>query len=438
MVMIICVSFYYAYWYETPSCFDLSQNGDERGIDCGGGCMRICSFDTLAPVSLWTQSFKISDGQYNAVSYVENRNLNIGTAELDYTIKLFDGEGLIIERKGTTVFPADSVYPVFEGKILTGSRVPTRTVIEFDGSKTVWQLSETGREQFVLEKRDLVNADSRPRLTAQFRNTSLDEARDIEIVATIFDATGKPLTTAGTFVSLFGGRTSKDVVFTWPEPIAKTLRSCEIPTDVLLAIDLSGSMNDDGGIPPEPISSVLTAAESFVARLQDSDQIGVVTYATGASLVEKLTHDSVRVGKVISQLVIEPKEERGSTNTGDALKRMREELSSARHSADARKVAILLTDGLATAPAKEPEQYALNEARLLKSLGVQLFTIGLGEKANKDFLKNIASEENQYYQAPTAGELKSIYNSITNSICEDGVAVIEIIPKAKTSFPPLK
>ena len=99
-----------------------------------------------------------------------------------------------------------------------------------------------------------------------------------------------------------------------------------------------------------------------------------------------------------------------------------------------RKVAILLTDGLATAPAKDPEIYAQTEAEALKKTDVQLFTIGLGNSANAEFLKSIASGEKQYYNAPSTGDLTRIYTSITESICEDGPTVIDIIPMAKTSF----
>lgn len=435
VLALIGVGLYFKYGYSEPTCFDQIKNADERGVDCGGVCTRICAFDITVPSVLWTQSFKIIDGQYNAVAYVENRNKNVGAEKLRYTVKLFDSQGLIIEREGTTVLPPDSVYPVFEGRIMTGDRIPTRTELVF-ASDISWIPGTVGREQFTLEKRELKNADSKPRLIADLYNTSLEEAQDVEIVATIFDARGNALTSARTIVPYFAGRTTKSVEFTWPEPIAKTLRSCEIPTDVVLAIDLSGSMNEDGGIPPEPITSVLISGESFVSQLNPQDQIGLVTYATNAIVKSELTHESERIADEIIKLRIDPKEEQGSTNTGDALRRMQEELGSVRHNPDARKIAILLTDGLATAPKKDPEPYALQEAEALKALGVEVFTVGLGEKVNEAFLKQIASSDTQYYNAPTTGELKSIYSSITEDICEDGATVIEIVPKSKSSFAP--
>lgn len=435
---LLSIGAYYLYFYQAPTCFDQAENGDEKGVDCGGSCERVCSFEIIKPTVLWADAFKIMDGQYNLVAYVENRNTKIGSPALPYTFQLFDAQGLITEVKGVTVFPPDSVYPIFEGKILTGSRTPTRTTITFSEESITWMPGEVGREQFTLENRELTNADSKPQLTALIKNNSLNEAQDVEIIATIFDASRRPLTVARTFVDIFSPRTTERVTFTWPLPIAKSLRSCEIPTDVLLAIDLSGSMNDDGGIPPEPVSSVLSAAQTFITRLNTQDQIGLVTYATGANLVAGLTADSARVRDMVKVLTIDPKEERGSTNTGDALMRMREEFASTRHSPDARKVAILLTDGLATAPKDNPEIYAEKEATLLKNEGVTVFTIGLGAKVNAQFLKNMASSESQYFEAPSVGDLGNIYSTITESICEDGIAIIEVIPKAKSSFKPLE
>ncbi len=435
LLSLIGAGLYYQFGYVAPTCFDRTMNGDERGVDCGGACARICSADMVPLRTEWVQAFKVSPGQYNVVAYVENANRDIGALELPYKIRLLDSTGdVIVERTGTTVMPADGVYPIFEGRVMTGDRVPTEAAIAF-GSDVYWQQGGPGRDSFALERRELAGTDDKPRLIADVRNTSSEEAEGVEIIATIFDSERRPLTAARTFIDRFPGRATERITFTWPEPVAKNLKSCEIPTDVMLAIDLSGSMNNDGGEPPEPITSVLTAAETFARSLTgEEDQIGLVTYATAASTTENLTRENERVGEVIDGLTIDPREETGATNTGDALKRMAEEFTSPRHSENARKVAILLTDGLATAPDEEPEQYAESEARALKDAGTLLFTIGLGANLNETFLRNIASDPAMYYRAPSTRELSDIYAAIKKSICEDGPTVIEVIAKPRSSF----
>lgn len=434
ILVLVGVFIYVRYGYVAPTCFDRIMNGTEQGVDCDGSCARICAFNVTMPTVVWVESFQIVDGQYNAVAYVENSNAALGTPSLAYTFSLYDDAGLIVEQQGSTVLPPRGVYPIFEGRIRTGERVPTRTTITFQTDDTVWLRATSDANLFTLINRNLAGVDSAPRLTAALRNNGLAEMRDIEVVATIFDSAKRPLTASRTFVEYFSGRSDQQIVFTWPRPIAKTLRSCEVPTDVLLAIDLSGSMNDDGGVPPEPVSSVIASAEAFVKRLKSHDQVGLVTYATDARLDATLSKDITSVADMVGALAIDPVEERGSTNTGDALLRAYEEMQTTRHNENARKVVVLLTDGLANAPGDTPEAHALAQAEKLRALDTQVFTIGLGERLNEAFLREISSTPDMYYRAPSIREIDTIYQSITAAICEDGPAVIEVLAKPVVTF----
>ena len=95
---------------------------------------------------------------------------------------------------------------------------------------------------------------------------------------------------------------------------------------------------------------------------------------------------------------------------------------------------VLLTDGLATAPRKEPEAFAKAEAALLKADGITLYTIGLGASVNMEFLQQLASEPSLAFAAPSTATLGTIYQTITGAICEDGAARIDVIPKAASNF----
>jgi Mg-chelatase subunit ChlD len=435
--LLVGTSIYFGYFYNAPTCFDNRHNGAEAGIDCGGACTRICAFTVEKPTVRWARSFMVTEGQYNAVAYVENRNKVAASPEVPYTLQLFDVDGLIAERTGVTILPPDSVYPIFEARIETNDRVPTQTVLEL-GEVTMWVPANAGREQFTVNNRILTGADLKPRLEASLTNNDLVEAQNVEVVATIFDARGNALTASRTFIDRFPARGTATAVFTWPEPIAKTVRSCEVPTDIAIAIDLSGSMNNDSAAPPEPISSVLKAAGSFATRLRSNDQAALVTFASNAIINQTLTGDVAGVAKAIAALTISSAEEQGSTNTGDALKRAGEELNSVRHSDAARRVLVLLTDGLATAPDPEPETYALEAATAVKASGINIFAIGLGKNVNMDFVRKVASAENQAYAAVTTAQIDGIYKNITAALCEDGAAVIEIIPKTTAQFAELE
>ena len=437
--LIILGWIYFSYFHQEPTCFDGRQNGGEQGVDCGGGCVRICSITVNEPIVKWSRSFEVTDGIYNAVAYVENTNREAAAENVEYTFSLYDEAGLITTREGVTILPPDGLYPIFEGRIETGRRTPTRTFIEIKPIE-VWQPSVAGREQFVIVERSLSNADSRPRLDAILRNNGLEEVREVEVVATIFDARGTALASSRTYVENFSPRSDTQLFFTWPEPIATTLRSCEIPTDVLLAIDVSGSMNSDQIDPPEPLTAVKEAAASFVSRLGENDQVGIVIFATDASVSSPLSNNLAGASAMIGEIMIDAKEEQGYTNTGRGLEVAAEELNSARHNTDARKVLVLLTDGLATAPgtAKESETFAFDATKMIKDSGVEIYTIGLGESLNMDFVRGVATSPTYAYQALTKEDVDSIYQTITSSLCEQGAAVIDIVPKSTSGFVPLR
>lgn len=435
---LVSTGVYFMYFYASPTCFDTKQNGEEIGIDCGGNsCTRICAVSVIQPSVVWSKSFEVQPGQFNAMAYVDNVNPVAGTPELKYTFTLSDTAGVIAERSGSTVLPPNSTYPIFEGRIDTKGRVPTVTKLVLIPPE-LWLPAVESRSQFKTVDLKLVEADARPKLNVKMENTSLDEAKSVEVVATIFDSKGVALTASQTFVDIFPGRMQKDLVFTWPNPIAKTVRSCSVPTDVVLAIDLSGSMNNDGGTPPEPVTAVLQAASAFVANLHPEDRVSVVTFASKAQVAIPLSNSATATALAIKKLVIDPKEEQGTTNTGDALAAAQTELNSARHNPDARRVIVLLTDGLATAPGKTPDVYAKEKAALVKANDINLFTIGLGKGADMNFVRAVASTEKQAFAAPTSVMLGSIYQSITASICEDGAARIDVIPKVTDSFAPLR
>lgn len=78
---------------------------------------------------------------------------------------------------------------------------------------------------------------------------------------------------------------------------------------------------------------------------------------------------------------------------------------------------------------KYAENLALQEALGAKKDGLIIYSIGLGDKINKSFLKRIAFEENNYFFAPTAIDLETIYKNISYDICKEIPARIEITYK---------
>ena len=199
-------------------------------------------------------------------------------------------------------------------------------------------------------------------------------------------------------------------------------------------------MNNDGANPPEPITSALNAAKGFVTRLSDSDQVGVVTFASEAANVLPLTAEKSTANTVINDLFISAAEETGFTNTVGALQVIRDELESSRHSPDARRAAVLVTDGLPTGHAESEIliEEATAVAKEMQQDGVTLYVVGLGENADKNFISGLVEDKNQAYFAASGNQLDQIYQTITGALCESGTTRIDIIPKTTTNFIPLR
>ncbi len=454
---IIGVSVYFIYFTVEPTCFDGIQNNAETGVDCNGSCVRICASSVIPPQVVWAESFRIVNNQYNAVAYVENKNSEAATPALAYTFKLFAGDDVIAERSGTTILPPNSVYPIFEGRILTkDERVPTKTEIVLTPAD-MWQPAKVGRTQFRTLDVELLSTDSRPRLNVDVENTELSEARDVEVVATVFNRAGQPVTASQTFIDVFAPRSTQNIVFTWPSSIAKTVRSCEVPSDIMLVLDRSGSMAADGGTPPEPLESAKQAAKSFVRLVRATDTIGFVSYATVPSepLEQMLTANPALLDEAIEKVKM-GEDGVQYTNMGAAFAAAYTELTSTRHREDARKVIVILTDGDVTRPLN-PETgladrdyaatYARTQAEKAKAENVTIYTIGFGDffteendviARDVELIRDLASDPSLYYTAPTAADLEAVYKKIAGDLCEEGPTRIEVITKTRTNFAPLQ
>lgn len=454
---LLALAVYFVYFAVPPTCFDGVKNGSELAIDCGGDCVRICPFEVTPPRIVWAESFEIAAGQYNVVAYVENLNREAGTPQLDYTFKLFDQGTLIAERSGRTYLPPDGLHPIFEGRVFTSDgRAPTETVIELKPSE-LWLPATVARGQFRVVNHELLGIDSQPRFNVRVENTALEQANNVEVVATIFDRSGRPLTASQTFIDSFIGRTERDIVFTWPNSIAKSVRSCEVPSDIMIILDRSGSMAADGGNPPEPLESAKLAALQFLDLLRPADQVGFVSYATTPSqpIEQTLTNDFARVREAVMGVRM------GTdgvqyTNTGEAFRVAAAELASERKRADARKVIVFMTDGDITRPlnpatGQSDREYAANYARAAalaaREANATIYTIGFGDfftvmdsavERDLKLIRDLASGPEFYFEAPTVADLSRVYSEIATGICEEGPTRFDVLPKAPTTFAPLR
>lgn len=225
LFFIIVIGGPLAYWYFSvpPSCTDGIQNQGETKPDRGGPCPLLDDAALSPPGLLWTRSFRVREGSYSAVAYMQNPNPGAGVRSVRYRFRLYDDRNVLVtDREGTTFIMPGAVTAVYEGGIETGSRTVAHTYFEFLQAPRWERLVDTSAI-LAIDDTALSDTTSVPRLTARVSNTSVRELRDIEFVAIISDPAGNAFTASQTALPLLLPGKSEDIIFTWPSPFNITV-----------------------------------------------------------------------------------------------------------------------------------------------------------------------------------------------------------------------
>ena len=193
--------------------------------------------------------------------------------------------------------------------------------------------------------------------------------------------------------------------------------------DLMLAIDISGSMNErdlySGSNVVTRMAVVKYVAQDFVARRQ-GDRIGLIMFGSKAYVQSPLTYDHQTVQHFLKEATVGLAGH--STAIGDAIglsvKRLRDRPSESR-------VIVLLTDGENSEGALNP----IEAAQLAADNGIRVHTIGVGAESaggmlgralgvrrselDEATLQSIAATTGgQYFRARNQSELENIYREI--------------------------
>ncbi len=225
IVLVISITIYFVYFYEAPNCEDGIQNQDESGIDCGGSCPKVCSFQAIDPVVLWSRLMKVSDGVYNAIALIENPNPKTGAKDVEYSFKLYDENSILVtERTGVIDILPRSIFPVFEGNIFVDNRVPTRSPLFEFTSDFNWVRTSDEQPELVVLNKDLIRDGKKARLEASIENRSVQNLKNIEVTAILSDSKDNAVGFSKTIIDRLNRNETEQIVFTWnelPEDISK-------------------------------------------------------------------------------------------------------------------------------------------------------------------------------------------------------------------------
>lgn len=215
-------------FYEKPTCFDGVQNSNELGVDCGGACELLCTNQVTKPVVLWERHFRVVDGVYNLLAYIENPNPTAYLRGAQYIFKIYNEENVLIgEENGTVSIAPKSVRPVIKSNVKTFAQVPTRTEFSFVG-ELVYEQTEPKDSLIVIKDEFLEQEKTSPRVKAKIQNISLKNIQNIDVVVLVYDVFDTVLGTSSTFVDKLNSEETRDIIFTWPQSFSDDVARIEL------------------------------------------------------------------------------------------------------------------------------------------------------------------------------------------------------------------
>ncbi|MEA3277359.1 MAG: VWA domain-containing protein [Pseudomonadota bacterium] len=190
--------------------------------------------------------------------------------------------------------------------------------------------------------------------------------------------------------------------------------------DLMLAVDISGSMVEEDMVIGNRVVDRLTAVKAVAGDFMDrreGDRIGLILFGTQAYQQTPLTFDRTTARTLLfeSAVGLAGRETAIGDAIGLAVKRLRDEAAENR-------ILILLTDGANTAGRIDP----MKAAELAAAEGVRIYGIGVGSEGRRAFglalggaridettLLAIARTTNgRYFRARDVEDLQKIYGML--------------------------
>lgn len=240
------------------------------------------------------------------------------------------------------------------------------------------------------------------------------------------------------------------------------------PLDIVLVLDVSGSMDNWQGWGTTRIASLKSAVKNFIDEVAKKNiakdgklvghRISIVTFASNSQTIKPLTD----VGTGVNDLktAVSKLSTGGATRADLGMQQAKTELNSNLTDQSRGKVVVMFTDGTPTSGntfENEVASDAISASKALKDKGVKVYTIGIfknansseikgdwntwgweGENKNNKYMQAVSSnyptasltvedrshswnpgqraEGNYYLTATDADGLKNVFQTISNSI----------------------
>jgi hypothetical protein len=220
-----------AIFYEVPTCTDGILNQDERDVDCGGVCARICPADAKPPSVLFPpRALPVVFGRVDIFTLIENPNAFAYAHKAEYEIELFDENQILIQTlKGSVSLPPRATVPIFIPNIASGERAVSRAFLTFVEPVEYERAEPIEQTVFEVRGRRVLQLDrAEPRITTEFENTDTKDKTNVVLIASLYNEDGTAFAAARAVVSRIPALGSASAVFTWPGALSSTPARIEI------------------------------------------------------------------------------------------------------------------------------------------------------------------------------------------------------------------
>lgn len=232
IVMVVVAYFSWKLFFSAPAtCFDGKQNQNERCVDGGGICARVCPMDAKSIVPLWSRVFPVTGDVSSVVAYIENQNPTAGVQKINYEFRVYDVDNILATEpiKGTTFVGPNDKTAIFESPIKTGNRIP-KTVFFNWTSAPEWTVTEKKYQVPQLSSTNVEwsDIDTAPKLSVDVVNNTLFDYRDIPVIVVLYDADGNAVNASQTYIEEIAQQSTQKVFFTWPQKFDRPILRTEI------------------------------------------------------------------------------------------------------------------------------------------------------------------------------------------------------------------
>ena len=200
---------------ETPTCFDGVQNGTELGVDCGGECELLCSFE-VRPIAVLFAQYVVSGGRPDVIAHLQNTNIHADATRVEYIVEVFTREGdLFAQERGTLTIPHGQTRGLFIPRIATASPQNARAFVRIEDS--VFEKAQDG-PRLSTGSFTWSSLDNTPQLEVTIRGDEQVSLRRVPLVVTVFDENNTILAASQTIVDSIARNGSTQAFFSWNEP----------------------------------------------------------------------------------------------------------------------------------------------------------------------------------------------------------------------------